>query len=306
MRIALAAAHTEARATAEWLSGEGPRPVGFLALSAELLAARSSGWDPSVTADDAGVVLHRTTDINDLSTVAWLQALNLDALIVLGWSQILRSEVLGVAEWIVGSHASPLPRGRGGSPVNWAILNRERSWGNTLMRLSPKLDGGDIIGQSIFPIDDTDTVATAYGRVEASNLELIKVWLSDLAVGRASAMPQEETTEPVLRRRCPDDGIIDWTQGSVDIDALVRAVTHPYPGARTVLNGVPLCIWSTTVVSPEDVGDSAGLIESVVVAEGEIAITVQCGRGRLCIRSMTITSGDPVPASVIREGLQFG
>lgn len=303
MRIAMAAAHTEARATAEWLVHQGPRPVWFLTLPASLLAARSAGWDPAAVADAAGITVHRTADINDPSTIAWLQSLNLDALIVLGWSQILLSETLGVAEWSVGSHASPLPKGRGGSPVNWAILNREPSWGNTLMRLSPKLDGGDIIGQSAFPIGDTDTVATVYDRVESSNLELIKAWLSDLASGRASTVPQQETTEPTLRRRCPDDGIIDWNQGAADIDALVRAVTHPYPGARTVLGGVQLHVWSTAVVSQEDRGSPAGLI---VAAEGGATATVQCGRGRLCIQTMTTASGEPVPASVIREGLRFG
>ena len=301
--MAVAAAHTEARATVQWLIESSNCNVSLLSLPRDELAGRSAGWDSGPVAQVHGLDFCRTSDINDDSTLAWLEKRNLDALIVLGWSQILRSQVLACAPWVIGAHASPLPRGRGGSPVNWAIINHEQQWGNTLMRLSAQLDGGDIVGQSLFPIGLRDTVADVYAHVEASNVSLVQAWLADLDAGQVACTAQVPTDEKPFRRRTPEDGRIDWTESAGDIDALVRGVTRPYPGAWCVLGDAVLNVWAAVVH-----GNAGESCEPGVIAEIDAAgcPLVRCGRECLLLTSVTCSAGQPLPVGAIKQGDRLG
>ncbi|MCH2136143.1 MAG: hypothetical protein MK101_06120 [Phycisphaerales bacterium] len=302
MQIAIAAAHVEARATVQWLFENSGHDVHAMTLSEAALACRSGGWDP---ANVPGLPVHRTQDINSDQSLQWLQSLRLDALVVLGWSQILGATALSVAPWAVGAHASPLPRGRGGSPVNWAIINRETRWGNTLMRLSSRLDGGDVIGQSLFPLGDQDTVASVYERVESSNLELVQCWLADLEAGRVDTRPQEPSAEPPFRRRCPDDGKIDWNCEAGQIDALIRATTRPYPGAWSTLRGTRLSVWSSQVCSMEADGGVVGQVAAIESRSGSRCPLVRCADRGLLLTDVTTVDGSELPANCFTKGDQL-
>ena len=171
-----------------------------------------------------------------------------DLLVVFGWSEILPERLLDIpAIGTVGTHAALLPHNRGSAPVNWAIIHGEEKTGNTMMWLSKEVDSGDIIDQIEFPITPFDTCKTIYDRVAETNAEMLARLINSLNKGEKPAFQIEnKTDEPILPRRRPKDGLIDWNQSTRQLYDFIRALTKPYPGAFSYLNGKKYLIWEAS------------------------------------------------------------
>lgn len=173
---------------------------------------------------------------------------NVDALLLLaaGWYHLVpRSLRKRFPLGCVGFHASLLPRYRGGAPLNWALLNGEREAGMSLFELSDNTDEGDLYGQKAFPIGEDDTIADLLDRAEEAALSLVSECIPGILQGRLRPSPQHGAPSYCLQR-FPEDGLIDWSCDSTRILRLIRATTHPYPGAYTFLEGRRLVIWQAT------------------------------------------------------------
>lgn len=173
-----------------------------------------------------------------------------DLLVVLGWSEILPERLLDIPTiGTVGTHAALLPHNRGSAPINWALIHGEAETGNTMMWLSKDVDAGAIVAQIAFPITPFDTCKTLYDRVAETNAEMLIKLIDSLKKGIKPVLPIEnKTDEPILPRRRPKDGMINWNQGSKDVYNFVRALTKPYPGAFTYLEGRKYLIWDASVL----------------------------------------------------------
>lgn len=170
-------------------------------------------------------------------------------------------------------HGALLPKYRGRACVNWAVLNGEKETGATLHVMTERADRGDIVDQERVPIEFTDTAYDVFMKVaEAARLILARR-LSELEAGTAPRRPQDEAEATYFGRRRPEDGEIDWDKSAVEIYNLIRAVTHPFPGAFTALAGKKYYIWKarplegsaapSKIVSdnPPVVGTGCGLLE---------------------------------------------
>ena len=174
-------------------------------------------------------------------------------------------------------HGSLLPRYRGRACVNWAIIHGETETGATLHWMTERPDEGDIVDQERVPITESDTaldvmlkVADAAGRVLARGLPLIEA-------GKAPRIPQDHSKATYFGRRRPEDGLIDWSAPARDVCNLVRAVTLPYPGAFTFLDGRKVFIWKATPLD-EETGATPGRVvswEPLVIAAGKGAVKVE-------------------------------
>jgi methionyl-tRNA formyltransferase len=174
-------------------------------------------------------------------------------------------------------HGSLLPRYRGRACVNWAIIHGEAETGATLHWMTARPDEGDIVDQERVPITESDTaldvmlkVAEAAGKMLARSLPLIEA-------GKAPRIPQDHSQATYFGRRRPEDGLIDWSAPARNICNLVRAVTHPYPGAFTFLDGKKVFIWKATPLD-EETGVAPGRVvsrEPLVIAAGKGAVRVE-------------------------------
>ncbi len=173
-----------------------------------------------------------------------------DLLVVLGWSEILPVRLLDIPTiGTIGTHAALLPHNRGSAPVNWALIHGEKVTGNTMMWLNPKVDSGEIIDQIEFPITPYDTCKTLYDQVAITNGTMLIRLIENLEKGIKPVIPiMNETDEPLLPRRKPKDGLLNWNQSGQVIYDFVRALTHPYPGAFTYLDGNKYLIWKVTLL----------------------------------------------------------
>jgi methionyl-tRNA formyltransferase len=216
------------------------------------LAAKVSGavrWDDIARRFD--IPLHYVRNMNDPEAIETLRRVAPDLLFCVGWTQLLKKDVLDLPRLgCLGFHASRLPAYRGRAPVNWAIINGERQTGNTLMFLDEGVDTGDILAQRTFPIEDHDTCATVYEKVARSEDEMIREVMSLIHEGRMPRRPQDHAAATVMPRRRPGDGIVDWTRTTKQLHDWVRALTHPYPGAFTTLEGRRVWIWKASPWRP--------------------------------------------------------
>jgi methionyl-tRNA formyltransferase len=225
------------------------------------------------------------------------------------YRKILPPEVLATARMgAMNLHGSLLPRYRGRCPVNWVLVHGEQETGVTLHYMEARADTGDIVAQQRVPITEDDTVRTLYAKITEAADRLVRATYPLLCEGKAARIPQDHAAATKFGGRRPEDGLIDWTGDARAVHNLVRAVTHPYPGAFTHWQGKRLFVWEARVDrSPACEGASPGTV--IDTAEGLI---IQTGDGCLRLTRLQLDGEEEMPALEwvrryqVREGVQLG
>jgi methionyl-tRNA formyltransferase len=196
-------------------------------------------------------------------------------------------------------HGSLLPKYRGRAPVNWMLVNGERQGGVTLHHMVVRADAGDIVAQRSVAIDDEDTALTLYRKLLPLWGELIHEYHPLIVAGSAPRIAQDLSLGSYYGRRGPEDGRIDWSWPSRRTFNLVRAVTHPYPGAFCFARGRKLFIWDSRITAESGKHGQSGIILGNG-PNGEVEIAA--GEGRLMLRRAQFENqSENTAASVLGE-----
>ncbi len=203
-------------------------------------------WFTSVRdlAFDNYLPVYQPEDPNDPAFVEVMRRLEPDFLFSCYYRHMLKKPLLSVPkQGALNLHGSLLPKYRGRVPVNWVLVHGETETGVTLHYMEVQADRGDLVAQKRVPITLEDTAHTLFARMTAAAEELFRDTYPLLRSGQAPRVPQDQTQASYFGGRQPEDGRIDWSKPGREIYNLVRAVTHPYPGAFTSLDGKKLFIW---------------------------------------------------------------
>ncbi len=162
-----------------------------------------------------------------------LQAWQPDLIVVAAYGQILRPNVLELPRYgCINVHASLLPRWRGASPIQHAILHGDEETGITIMVMDEGMDTGPILSQEALPIAADDTAATLSEKLSALGARLLLETLPGYLSGEIQPRPQPEegvTYAPLLKKA---DGRLDFSEPAEALARKVRAF-NPWPGAFT-------------------------------------------------------------------------
>jgi methionyl-tRNA formyltransferase len=241
-------------------------------------------WFASVAklAHENYLPVYQPTDPNEPAFMAVIKALQPDFLFSCYYRHLLKQPLLEVPHLgALNLHGSLLPRYRGRVPVNWVLVNGETETGVTLHYMEAKADRGDIVAQKTIPITPEDTAVTLFARMTAAAGEMVRENYPLLRSGQAPRQPQDHRLATYFGGRRPEDGRIDWRQPAVAIYNLIRAVTHPYPGAFTTLAGKKLYIWNgRPLASPVAAPDVPGQVTARLPGEGLLVAT---GEGHFLI-----------------------
>jgi methionyl-tRNA formyltransferase len=189
-------------------------------------------------------------------------------------------------------HASLLPKLRGGAPLNWAILEGHAETGLSLFEVGDGVDDGPIYDQERFSIGPRSSIRDLIGNTAEAGAAIVRRSLPGILSGDIRARPQEGEPSYCLQRS-PEDGRIDWRLPAVDIDRLVRAVSRPYPGGLTSLDGQVLAVHDTDVVANVSIVGAPGQVANL---PGHPWPVVVCGNGCLAIHEAETDDGaDAVP-----------
>lgn len=190
-----------------------------------------------------------------------IAALSADFLFSFYYRQMLKAPLLNsVIRGAYNMHGSLLPHYRGRAPVNWAVLHGARETGATLHQMNVKPDNGPIVDQFAVPILPDDTAQEVFEKVVVAAELCLYRSLPRLIEGTATHQSQDLSQGDYFGERCANDGQIDWNQSARKIHDLVRAVTHPYPGAFSDLPGGRLVLWRTRVIDEKSHYSCSGTV----------------------------------------------
>jgi len=187
-------------------------------------------------ADGSGVAVFQPESTRGGAFAATLRELAPDVLVVASYGEILDEEVLAVPRLApLNVHASLLPRHRGSSPIQAAILAGDATTGVSVQRMVLALDAGDVLLKREVSIGETETAGEVHDRLARLGGEAVVEALDQLAAGTATLSPQDGAAATITRRLRKGDGRVDFEALSpATLVRHVRAMT-PWPGARTTL-----------------------------------------------------------------------
>jgi methionyl-tRNA formyltransferase len=221
-----------------------------------------------------GIEVIQPNKIKTDEFVEEIRALKPDLLVTAAYGKILSKELLDVPPLgCINVHGSLLPAYRGAAPINWAVINGEKSTGITTMFTDVGLDTGDMLLKKELTIEPDTTVGELHDQMSILGAEVLKDTLAELKNGTLKRQPQDDALSSYAPIMSKELGLIDWNKSAQEIHNLVRG-TDPWPGAYTFLNGERIRIWRTNLVSDKhtDTNAEAGLIIEV----GCDGILVKC------------------------------
>jgi methionyl-tRNA formyltransferase len=195
------------------------------------------------TAFRLGLAVHQPERIRRPEVVEQLKQLNPDAMVVVGYGQIIPQSIIDIPRHgIINVHGSLLPKYRGAAPIQWAIANGEKRTGITTMRIDAGLDTGDMLLKWETEIGPEENALELGQRLATAGADLLVRTLRENPTP-VTQDPTEATLAPILKK---EDGIIDWTWPAEKIFNRARGFL-PWPGAYTSFRNQGFHIWKARV-----------------------------------------------------------
>jgi len=227
-----------------------------------------------------------------------------DIIMSFGYRRFIHSKIYQLAQKCrVGSHFAPLPKYRGFAPVNWAIINGEKETAVTIFHLGDGIDDGDIISQKTVPIHDESNINDVLEQCIIQFKLMLSKEVRNINRGIIKRIPQNHQEATYTCSRTPEDGYIDWNKSTREIYNLIRALTYPFPGAFSYLNGQKLLIWKATPIELGTyVGRIPGRIVKIIKNEGVCVLT---GDGTLLITDVQYGNSNIITADKIIKSVRL-
>lgn len=196
-------------------------------------------------------------------------------------------------------HPSLLPKYRGASPIPWAILNGEKETGVTIIRLSEKIDQGDILAQAKTEIEAQDTTLSLTKKLADLGAELLVKTVNLLPSGQVLAQSQGISPTPYCFQLKKEQGLIDWLKPALQIERQVRAF-DPWPGAFTRWEKKNLKILKARVSNEMKPNEKPGF----VFLSKDRSLTVQTTQGSLAVEMLQLEGKKPLSSGDFLRGQQ--
>lgn len=234
-----------------------------------------------VVAEKHGITILQPEKITSITDK--ISNLNPDLIVVVAYGQIIPESILTIPKFgCLNLHASLLPKYRGASPIQSAILNGDKKTGVTLMKMDTGLDTGPIIAHETVEIADKETGETLHDKLAKLSAEVLIKYLPQYLDGLLKPRPQDDsqaTSTPKLTR---ENGKIDWNKSALEIERMVRAY-YPWPGSWTT--------WSSKILKV--IAVSSALIKTNEHAPGTVflhdgQLAVQCKKDALIIEKLQL------------------
>ena len=202
-----------------------------------------------------------------------------DFIVVVAFGLILRSDLLELPpRGCVNVHASLLPRHRGVSPIQAAILAGDDVTGCTTMLIDEGVDTGDTLLHAETPVHPDDTAGSLFARLAELGAGLLVRTLDGLVDGSVKPVAQNHALATTTKKIRKSHGAIDWSLDAALLARRVRAMT-PWPSAYTIHDGTRLII-EEAVARGDAVAAEPGSVVSVE------PLVIACGNGSLEIRRL--------------------
>lgn len=246
------------------------------------------------TAQRMGVAVFQPESLKAAETLTLIKALAPELIAVAAYGKILPKEILNQPPFgCVNIHASLLPKYRGASPLQHALLNGETATGVTAIQMNEGLDTGDILGARPFEILESDDANRLYERAAQQGTALLSEVLAEIADGRATRAPQDNAQASFAPMLTKEMGLFDFDQPAREIFNRVRALCR-WPVAYFMFDGYKVKVHAARCL-PRQVG-----------APGEILsvnpLVAAARDGAVELVSLTPAGGRTMPGGAFGSG----
>lgn len=263
-----------------------------------------------------GLPVFQPEKIRVPEAVEKLREYEADIFVVAAFGQILSKEILEMPKYgCINIHASLLPRYRGASPIQYAILNGDDMTGVTIQQMDEGVDTGDILAMKAIPVEKEDTGGSLFEKLSRLGAELLIKTLPRIEAGDIIPVKQQEGDAVHVRMLNKNMGKIDWEKDAVALERMVRGM-NPWPSAYCIFKGKILKIWRSEVAEGErkEEGSIGGLFrhsaeknaphpgEAVLVTKD--SIHVQTGKGVLILTEVQLEGKKRMPVRDFLLGYQ--
>ena len=201
-----------------------------------------------------------------------IKALEPDLVCVVSYGIILPKSFLEIPKLgCINVHPSMLPKYRGSAPIQWAILNGDKTTGVTIMYLDAGMDSGDIIKQQEVNINEDETTGDLWNRLSKIGAELLLEVTNNINKGIIERYPQskEYTLAPMLEKEMSK---INWNESANKIKNLVRGL-NPIMGTYSFLNDKKIKLWKIQIISFEEFTKNNGTIDYNTIENGTVLLS---------------------------------
>uniref|UniRef100_A0A831TA99 Methionyl-tRNA formyltransferase n=1 Tax=Thermorudis peleae TaxID=1382356 RepID=A0A831TA99_9BACT len=199
------------------------------------------------TAQEMGLPVFQPESLRAPGSRERLEQVVADIYVVAAYGEILPKSILRLPlRGAVNVHPSLLPRYRGASPVQAAILNGDEETGITIIEMTARMDAGPILAQIRVPIAPRETAGELLARLAVLASQTLPDLVERYARGDIVPIPQDETQASYTRPLTKEDARIDWSKPGEEIERLVRAM-QPWPRAWTMVDGRRLIVTSLDI-----------------------------------------------------------
>jgi methionyl-tRNA formyltransferase len=241
-----------------------------------------------------GLPLFSFEQVKSDEALTSLQAPQADLAVVMSFGQIIPQRILDLFPLgVINVHPSLLPKYRGATPINGAILNGDKETGVCIMKMDALMDHGPVYATERIAIEPTDTTGSLSERAAKIGADLLMRTLHQAFIEK-NLLPVEQdhtqvTTVGLLKR---EHGLLDWTKSAEVIERTIRAY-DPWPGTYTLFQGKRLKVLGSRIGPPTSLTPGQTFIE-----KGSPAIT--CGnQSSLLLTHLQLEGGKPT------DGISF-
>ncbi|AUM62544.1 methionyl-tRNA formyltransferase [Spiroplasma monobiae] len=243
-----------------------------------------------------------------------LKKLNPDFMLTCAYGQFITQPILDLFKNCINTHASILPKYRGGSPIQFAIMNGEKTTGISLMKMVKKMDAGEVYYQEEIEIDDEDNSETLFNKMAVLGKRMVEEKLLDIFEEKIKGIDQDESKVTFAYNLKNEQEVIDWNNSAFEINNFIRALS-PQPIAFTFINEERIKIKSARVIKDEENLATLDRIfaNGEVISTDKEGIIVNTSNGYLKIleiqregKKMVSASTFNDPNSPIKTGVKFG
>lgn len=249
-----------------------------------------------VLAESCGIPVFQFEKIRSSEGREALESFAPDLMVTAAFGQLLSSKNLAIPRFgTINVHGSLLPKYRGASPIQSAIIAGETETGVTTMMTDIGMDTGDMLLKAATPIDPDETYGALSDRLAVLGAELLLRTLEQLEAGTLVRIPQNPDEATVCHMLTKEDGHIDCTRDAKAVHDLVRG-TNPWPCAFALLDGQPVKIFETRRAD-ERFSDAPGTLR-----ERNGKLYLLCADGALEIVSLQASGKKRMDAGVFLRG----
>lgn len=226
-----------------------------------------------------------------------IEKIDYDIAVTASFGQILNEKFLSIAPCI-NVHPSLLPKYRGATPIQSALLSGDKVTGVSIMKVVRAVDAGDVIAQKQIEIEDEDDYISLQDKLASIGGDLLVEVLDLFEKGQVKAVGQEESKATFCRKLEKGDGLLDFNKSACQLVNQSRALCQM--GVFILVDGQRLKVGSIKDVSKDFQGLNIGEVAPV---KGRIILG--CSDGAVEIGKCLSKNGKMVPAKDFLNGFSF-